>query len=640
MEEGDVDPKKMEEGDVDPKKMEDGDADPKKMEEGDADPKKMEEVNKMSFTRNVAGKHVSQNTISQLLHENEKGEPKVETQKTEAKIESNYHNSHASDSVLQNLIYYQKDQQAENLKEKSTKNKMEEGDVDPKKMDEGDADPKKMEEVNKMSFTRNVAGKHVSQNTISQLLHENDPLHKNQSKVDQYIMSTSVGGNKSDLMKSRHIKNQSAHPSYSTIQDIINFRPSIPKIDIKSLEKGEDLNTEIPDLTFYEDFALSLSDRLSKSKKSINEMEVIDLCSNLFSPTSSQSSSNLIHNENEINTINLHSLPILLRNCVLEPIRSHATIVNRCAVNYFMNDLQLLRHFETLRKFLLLEDGEFSQVFSDGLFEMIHSGKHPDEVFNPVSLDSLLSLALQYSTQSTSFFTSNLSLQANDSFKSTFNEKDLDVLKCLKLKYNVSWPCNIIITESCHAKYNQVFLFLLQLKHVAWALHDIRSKLYEIETNCSVHNHCSKKELRFLHIYRREMHNFVSVMQGYVSTQVLYVCWKEFIDNLSNKVKNLEDLHIQHEEYLNKCLAKCLLQKSDKVMKIIKAILQNILLFRSQLSTPHSSVFKSLNKIFIKFKDNSNLLFKIVSKFVQRGYQHHHLEDFLIRLNFNEYYKA
>lgn len=58
-------------------------------------------------------------------------------------------------------------------------------------------------------------------------------------------------------------------------------------------------------------------------------MEVIDLCSNLFSPTSSQSSSNLIHNENEINTINLHSLPILLRNCVLEPIRSHSTIVNR-----------------------------------------------------------------------------------------------------------------------------------------------------------------------------------------------------------------------------------------------------------------------------------------------------------------------
>ena len=36
-----------------------------------------------------------------------------------------------------------------------------------------------------------------------------------------------------------------------------------------------------------------------------------------------------------------------------------------------MNELKLQRHFETLRRFMLFKDGEFAQVLSDGLFDMV-----------------------------------------------------------------------------------------------------------------------------------------------------------------------------------------------------------------------------------------------------------------------------
>lgn len=44
---------------------------------------------------------------------------------------------------------------------------------------------------------------------------------------------------------------------------------------------------------------------------------------------------------------------------------------------------------------------------------------------------------------------------------------------CLRVISQVDWPLNIIITDSCMNKYNRLFSFLLQLKHMVWSLRDV-----------------------------------------------------------------------------------------------------------------------------------------------------------------------
>lgn len=39
--------------------------------------------------------------------------------------------------------------------------------------------------------------------------------------------------------------------------------------------------------------------------------------------------------------------------------------------------------------------------------------------------------------------------------------------------FKASWPLNIVITDGCINKYNQIFSFLLQLKHMVWTLRDV-----------------------------------------------------------------------------------------------------------------------------------------------------------------------
>ena len=46
-------------------------------------------------------------------------------------------------------------------------------------------------------------------------------------------------------------------------------------------------------------------------------------------------------------------------------------MVNSAVVRYFMDNLGLIEHFETLKKFLLMEDGEFSYSLTQQLFEKV-----------------------------------------------------------------------------------------------------------------------------------------------------------------------------------------------------------------------------------------------------------------------------
>lgn len=46
-------------------------------------------------------------------------------------------------------------------------------------------------------------------------------------------------------------------------------------------------------------------------------------------------------------------------------------MVNKAVVDYFFVELGVEKHFETLRHFLLMEDGEFALSLSDQLFEKV-----------------------------------------------------------------------------------------------------------------------------------------------------------------------------------------------------------------------------------------------------------------------------
>nr|XP_046249377.1 gamma-tubulin complex component 6 [Scatophagus argus] len=337
------------------------------------------------------------------------------------------------------------------------------------------------------------------------------------------------------------------------------------------------------------------------------------------------------------------SLPVLIKHSVTTPLITHVSLVNKAVVDYIFVELGVERHFEALRHFLLMEDGEFAQSLSDLLFEKLGSGQTPGELLTPLVLNSILSKALQYSLHGDTPLAGNFTF-ALRFLPETFHPHAPDSLNCLELRYKVDWPLNIIITDSCMNKYNRLFSFLLQLKHMVWSLREV---WFHLKRTALVKGAGRSVQFRQLQLYRHEMQHFVKVIQGYIANQILQVSWSEFTAKLAT-ASDLDAIHRTHADYLNRAIFRSLLtEKAAPVMNIIHSIFSLILKFRAQLiaqpwdsqqgEAVHPS-FIAMQQSYNTFKYYSHFLFKVVTKLVNRGYQPH-LEDFLLRINFNNYYK-
>ena len=184
-----------------------------------------------------------------------------------------------------------------------------------------------------------------------------------------------------------------------------------------------------------------------------------------------------------------------------------ASIVNSALVGYFMEGLAIQEHFVAMRRFLLLEDGEFGHVLASALFEAVSSPSAVVRLSSAAFLNPLLTTALQSSIYGDTPHSSRLEfalkyqpavVKANCEWvwlasswrwlpyspgagSSPPPPPAVHALDFLELHYSVEWPCNVVITAGTIAKSNQILHFLLQLKRASWALQDVFAHLKKRE---------------------------------------------------------------------------------------------------------------------------------------------------------------
>jgi len=345
-------------------------------------------------------------------------------------------------------------------------------------------------------------------------------------------------------------------------------------------------------------------------------------------------------------------LTLILQNSILIPLRVQARLVNSALLNHLLVDRQLVDHFHALRKYLLLADGEFgrqlvlslchlgqtmeqpSQVAGQ-LHSHLWSGAPPPHLLSPASLNRVLDSALAGSVSGSSDpMASHLTFL-------------LDQVACtrtlgipgLSLTYQAGWPANIVLTPDTVGKYSTILDFMIELRLAMVALElDWANENLVLRRDKKT----DKLILHKINLMRHEMMNFLRNLHAYVSCQVLEVSWLEFQDNLTNKVTCLDDLISLHEKYLQRALFRCLLNsKAAPVMKIITDIFSSITRFSgmvgSRFSGDSAENWLNIQKQYGVFRQYSRFLYSVVSKLSARGYQPH-LQDLLLRLNFNGFY--
>jgi len=344
----------------------------------------------------------------------------------------------------------------------------------------------------------------------------------------------------------------------------------------------------------------------------------------------------------------IEQLPLetIVKRSLLSPIQSQIVLVNKAVVQYFLHDLHIEAHFDAFRKFLLLEDGEFGHALCSQLFQKIASGVKPQNFCNAIHLNNIIIEALRMSLYASRIEYSNQLTFALKNIPEIFRPSDVGVLDFLELRYQVPWPCNIIITENSINKYNRVFSSLIRLKRAGWSLQEVWVNLKKAGHSRRA---ASSPQLRQLQLFRHEMQHFVNNLERYTVNQIIHVSWEEFQQDLKEQVNDLDDLHRCHTTYLNRIIFRSLLSKNAApVYKLINDIFGMISNFETRLisqsweedkETGHVThpSFSRLKQNYKAFRQCVEFLFSVISKLVRRGYQDH-LADLLLQVNFNSYY--
>jgi gamma-tubulin complex component 5 len=138
--------------------------------------------------------------------------------------------------------------------------------------------------------------------------------------------------------------------------------------------------------------------------------------------------------------------------------------------------------------------------------------------------------------------------------------------------YEVPWPVNLIFPDSILHTYNNVFIFLFQLKYSRWNLDQswLIIRRCTDTTNVLVHK---------VLLLRAKLLQFVISVNHYILTRILHSSGLEFQDKVTS-CDSMDTLLSMHRQYIATVHDRCLLnQKAQYVKEAVMKILLLVVRF-------------------------------------------------------------
>jgi len=367
-------------------------------------------------------------------------------------------------------------------------------------------------------------------------------------------------------------------------------------------------------------------------------------------------------------------MEVVLEQSLLSHLRMNASLTNAAVLRVLMDEVHLMRHLAALRTFFFMTKGDVLHDFTANLFWRLEYRQHLGKAMD---LNTQLHEAL---TSLEDYGCHNIRCDFDEEIEATIDAKDkygIRALDALQLDYKTEWPLNLVISPAAITQYNKVFTLLLQIKRAQFLLNRIADT-------------SKTTPLRGAHefqLFQAELRHFVNNLHLYVMTRVLHSTWTEHKERIASAA-NIDELFATHTSYIEANLTRALLSSKgseNRVMQFIRSILGMVLEFTSvyrhyleligikaerralpedaapeprdsdseevdgsgdsdddrqaEVDAQCAERMAAMDAIRGRFKQQHRLLMMILQKKVEKGMQREmHLEDMLVRLNYNSYY--
>mmetsp|Transcript_10745 Transcript_10745/g.20170 ORF Transcript_10745/g.20170 Transcript_10745/m.20170 type:complete len:697 (-) Transcript_10745:2639-4729(-) len=220
-------------------------------------------------------------------------------------------------------------------------------------------------------------------------------------------------------------------------------------------------------------------------------------------------------------------------------------------------------------------------------------------------------------------------------------------LSGLRVTCRIESPLDVIVDDEALQIYQAIFNFLVRIKrtlYVVCQLHHLLRKamLKSAKKNGSMHK---------ISIMLVEHLHFVTNLHAYVMHRVVDISWAEYLES-AKRASSPDELHKLHKCYLRKVCVQCMLSPEDvatktQVMRAVDEILDCSIAFRAyclaflaqedESTSTSEMLFARILTTHRRFaRTNRFLLIMLTQRAAIGGVKH--LEDVLIRLDFNHTY--
>lgn len=264
-----------------------------------------------------------------------------------------------------------------------------------------------------------------------------------------------------------------------------------------------------------------------------------------------------------------------------------------------LNNFKLMDHLKALKKYILLNAGDFIGVLMERLGESL---EHPASTLHRHNLTSSLGDAIQTSNAQ---FEPEHVLKHLDArmLEGTRGTVGWDVFT---LEYRLEKPVDVVITDSNARQYLKIFNFLWRLKRVEYALGSAWRRHMTSERGMLNQVKSVAADWKAVRGVSSEMIHFVCQLQYYILYEVIEDSWATLQNEISSPTCDLDNMINAHSNYLKAIVEKALLgsqQKGEKdereedCLSLLHDILKIMLAYKDQVGQLYSYSLSEFTKI-------------------------------------------
>ncbi|KAJ8902226.1 hypothetical protein NDN08_006634 [Rhodosorus marinus] len=255
-------------------------------------------------------------------------------------------------------------------------------------------------------------------------------------------------------------------------------------------------------------------------------------------------------------------------------------------VNYIVRDLDLFGRLQSIKRYFLLDQGDFLSHFLEISREELSK---PASKTLTVKLSSLLELAIRTSSSKDSSYKDDLTCSLHsttvvDQLLRIVNmtgqphetgrnkNKEFYAFEAFSVDYQVSWPLNLIISRKAITKYQLLFRHLFHCKYVESTL------CSSWTTQQTLKGIDSKSIFANSFVLFGRMLNFVQSYLYYMQVEVIEPASQSLRSRMSREDMSIDNMMFLHDDFLGTCVKDCILTNA-KILQIITNLLSVCMLF-------------------------------------------------------------